>query len=158
MWEHGMSGTNESAVKGLRRALRFVLKGRYWALSKVAGTAFLGGMAEALFLVTITRAAFAITGSKPRVGIVSSWYLSVDQTLILAAGMLLIRVTLAASTSWRGAELASNAIATVRHRLARAFLGASWEVQQEQRAGSLQELSTSYTGHASALMGSVSMA
>jgi ABC-type multidrug transport system fused ATPase/permease subunit len=122
----------------------------------MAAAAFAGGLAEALFLITVTRAAFAITDGKERVGIVSNWFLSVNQTLLLALGLILVRLALAAFASWHSARLTSSVVAEVRARLAAAFLDASWEIQQSQRGGSLQELLTSYSNQASFLMGSFS--
>ncbi|CAB4862139.1 unannotated protein [freshwater metagenome] len=138
--------------------LQFVVHGRRPALVGLAFTAFAGGIAEALFLVTVTRAAFAITDRKGRVGIVADRYLSVHQTLLLALGLVLLRVALAAWSSVQSANLTANVIADVRHRLSSAFLDSSWEIQQAQRAGSLQELLTTYSGQTSAIMQSLSLA
>src|SRR5205814_10409518 len=113
----GPPGKTPVSFEGLRRALRFVVHGHRRAIAFVAATAFLAGTAEALFLLTVTRTAFAITGDKPRAGIVSGWYLAVDQTLLLALGLLLVRIALAAATSWQSAELSSTVIARVRRRL-----------------------------------------
>lgn len=122
----------------------------------MATAAFAGGLAEALFLVTVTRAAFAITDGKERVGIISNRFLSLNQTLLLGLGLILVRLALAAFASWHSARLTSSVVAEVRARLSAAFLDASWEIQQGQRGGSLQELLTSYSGQASFLMGSFS--
>jgi ABC-type multidrug transport system fused ATPase/permease subunit len=122
----------------------------------MASAAFLGGLAEALFLITVTRAAFAITGGKDRVGVVSNWFLSVDHALLLALGLVVLRLAMAGFASWHSARLTSSVVARVRGRLATAFLDASWEVQQGQRGGSLQELLTTYSNQASFLMGAFS--
>jgi ABC-type multidrug transport system fused ATPase/permease subunit len=122
----------------------------------MAIAAFAGGLAEALFLVTVTRAAFAITNGKDRVGIVSNWFLSLDETLLLALGLILVRLALAAFASWHSARLTSSVVAEIRGQIATAFLDASWEIQQGQRGGSLQELHTSYSNQASFLMGAFS--
>ena len=122
----------------------------------MAFAAFVGGLAEALFLVTVTRAAFAVTEGKEQVGIVSGWFLTVNQTLLLGLLLILGRLALAAFASWYSARLTSAVVAEVRSRLAAAFLDASWEVQQSQRGGSLQELLTGYSHSASILMGAFS--
>lgn len=136
--------------------ISFVVKGRRLALASLAITAFGGGLAEALFLVTVTRAAFAITDHKHRVGIFADRFLTVHQTLILALVLVLVRVGLAALASFQSAKLISNVIADVRHRLSSAFLDSSWEVQQSQRSGSLQELLTTYSGQTSTMMQALS--
>lgn len=140
---------------GVRPSVRFVLRGHRRALAFLAATAFLGGVAEALFLITVTRAAFAITDSADRVGVVAGWYLSVNATLLVALGFVVARIALASYSAWQSAQLSSAVTARIRHRLAVAFLNASWELQQSQRAGSLQELLTGYTGHASAMIGAL---
>ena len=135
--------------------VRFVVDGHRFALARLAATAFLGGTAEAIFLVTVTRAAFAITGGKPKVGVVASWFLSVDWTLLLALGLVTVRLLLSASASWQSAKLSSAVVSSVRHRLSSAFLDASWEVQQAQRSGGLQELVTTYGNQTSGMMSGV---
>ena len=133
-------------------AVRFVVRGYERSVAVVAGAAFLGGLAEALFLVIVTRAAFAITNGHHEIGMVSGWSLSVPVTLLLAVGLVALRVVLAGYASWESARVASGAVAGVRRRLSHAFLDSCWEVQQNQRSGSLQELLTSYSNQASVLM------
>lgn len=141
----------------------FVVRGRRRALAAMAMTAFVGGLVEAVFLVMVTRAAFAITDGDDTVGIVSGWSLQLNQMLLLALVLVLLRLVLAISANWQSARLSTEAVATTRHRLAGAFLDAAWEVQSDQRAGSLQALLTGYTGQVNGLMtalnsGLVSMA
>ena len=73
----------------------FVTRGRRRAIGSLALTAFGGGMAEALFLVVVTRTAFAITDGDDEVGIVAGRYLSVGSTLLLALLLVIVRVGLA---------------------------------------------------------------
>lgn len=145
-------------MSSLRPALQYVLEGRRTGLLRVATAAFVGGLAEALFLVAITRAAFAITAGNDRVGVLAGRFLPLEATLGLALVLVTIRVVLAVYASALSARLGTSVVATVREDLSSAFLDASWEAQQHQRAGSLQELLTSYSGHASALITSVSQA
>ena len=147
--------TRDSAEPGVRPAVAFVVRGHRRALGLLAVTAFLGGVAEALFLITVTRAAFAVTDGAGRVGVVAGWYLSVNETLLVALGFVVARVSLASYSAWQSARLSSAVTARIRHRLAGAFLNASWELQQSQRAGSLQELLTGYTSQASAMIGAL---
>ena len=135
--------------------VQFVVNGRRFALARLATAAFLGGMAEAVFLVTITRAAFAITDGDTRVGIVANVFVSINYGLLLAVGLLVVRLLLSASASWQSAKLSADVVAAVRHDLSSAFLDASWEVQQAQRAGGLQELLTTYGNQTSAMMAGV---
>jgi ABC-type multidrug transport system fused ATPase/permease subunit len=59
---------------------------------------------------------------------------------------------MASYASWQSSKLAASVVARLRHRLAGAFLDASWEVQEGQRSGSLQELLTGYTGQANGMV------
>jgi ATP-binding cassette subfamily B protein len=139
----------------IRPAVRFVAT-RYWrALSAMTGSAFLGGMAEALFLVLVTRAAFAITDGNDDVGVVSGWYISVNQALLLGVVLVLARVGFAAFAVWQAARVATWAVANIRKRLTRGFLDSAWDVQQGQQAGSLQELVSNFSNQANGVIGGV---
>jgi len=140
---------------GAKRALSFVVRGHGRTVAKIATTAFVGGSAEALFLITATRAAFAITNGHDRIGVVSGWYLSVPSTLLLAVALIFARIALAGYASWQSAQLSAQVVADIRHGLGRAFLDASWEIQQAQRSGSLQELLTTFSGQATVLVNSL---
>lgn len=135
-----------------RSAVSFVADGYHRAIALMAVTAFLGGVAEALFLITVTRSAFAITAGNDEVGIIAGWFLSVNQTLLVALAFVLVRVSMAGFATWQSARLSASAVARIRRRTARAFLESSWEVQQGQRTGSLQQVLSSYSGSASVLM------
>lgn len=148
-------GRRSEALGSVRPAVDFVISGHRRTLAVMASVAFVGGVAEALFLITATRAAFAITDDNDRIGIVAGRYLSVGGALALAVGFVLVRVACAVLAGWQAASLASSVMARIRRRLATAFLQASWAVQQKQRGGSLQELLSGYSGQASNLMSGV---
>lgn len=154
-----MSRTDRQATRrsdAIRQSVQFVTRGHGKTLAAMTATAFVGGTAEALFLITATRAAFAITDGKHHVGIVAGRSLSVGWTLLLALGLVVVRLSLAVAANWQSASIATGSVARVRRRLAGAFLRTSWKVQQDQRAGSLQELMTGFSGQASALMSNLS--
>jgi ABC-type multidrug transport system fused ATPase/permease subunit len=135
--------------------VRFVIRGHERALATIALSAFLGGLCEALFLVTVTRAAFAIKDNEDWVSILGVWDLSVRSVLLFAVILISVRVALAAYTSRRSVNVSTKTVARMRQRLTDAFLDSSWEVQQAQRSGSLQELLTNYTYRASDLLNSL---
>ena len=151
-----VDGRAGASTRAIRPAVRFVIGGRRRALALMTAMAFAGGLAEALFLVTVTRTAFAITAGRDSVGVVAGRVLSLDRTLLFALGLLIARIALAAASSWQAARLAATVVASLRRTLAAAFLGASWEAQQAERSGSLQELLSGYAGQASGLMGGLS--
>lgn len=136
----------------------FVTRGRRGAIAAIAVTAFLGGMAEALFLVVVTRTAFAITDGADRVGVVGGRYLSVNGTLLLAFVLVVVRLLLAVCAGWLSARMMAEASADIRRVLAEAFLNASWPVQQEEKSGSFQELLTTFAAQVTSLINGVTQA
>jgi len=121
----------------------------------MTGLAFLGGMAEALFLVLVTRTAFAIAEGDDQVGVISGWYISSNHALILGVVLVCARVFFASMAVWESARVLSSAVAGIRHRLSRAFFDSAWEVQQTQAAGSLQELVAGFSSQASGVVSGV---
>lgn len=126
----------------------FVTSGRWLRLAGLGAAAFIGGMAEAIFLVIVTRLAFAITDGVSQIGTIAGWYLDRTSALVLALLLVAARLGFAALASRQGAALGATVVADVRRRLTSAFVHATWRVQQAQRAGSLQELLTTFTGQA----------
>jgi ABC-type multidrug transport system fused ATPase/permease subunit len=131
------------------------MRGYGRAIAGIAATSLIGGLLEALFLVIVTRTAFAISKAQSEVGLVAGRSLSIGHTLGVALALVVLRLLLAGYASWQSAHIANQLVADVRQRLSRAFLDSSWEVQQAQRAGSLQELLTTYSAQASGLMNSI---
>jgi len=138
--------------ESIRSAVRFVIRGYRPAIAVVAAMALLGGIIEALFLVTITKVGFTVTAGQDSVGIGSGRVLSVDFMLLVAFALIVVRFALAACSSWMSTELSTRVVARVRRRVSDAFLSSSWEVQQAQQSGSLQELLSSQSAQASGLM------
>jgi ATP-binding cassette subfamily B protein len=141
--------------KAAKRAVRFVMRGYGPAIVRIAGIGFIGGLVEALFLITVTRAAFAISEGHSEIAVVAGRSLSVGDTLVVALALVALRGFLAGYATWQSAHISNRLVADVRQRLSRAFLESSWEVQQAQRAGSLQELLTTYSAQTSSLMNSI---
>ena len=133
----------------------FVIEGRRGAVGRIALTAFFGGLAEALFLVTVTRAAVAISSGRDQVGILAGRYLSVRQTLLVALCFVVTRLAFSFASTWQSTILTTKLTADIRKRLGSAFLRASWSIQQGERSGSLQELLTTYTGGATGVINGV---
>ncbi|MGK0276363.1 MAG: ATP-binding cassette subfamily B protein [Ilumatobacter sp.] len=127
-------------------------------MALMAASAYLGGLAEALFLVIAMRTAFTITDGSDRVGMVASWNLPISLALGIALLLVAVRVSLSSFAAWQSAKLSSDVVARVRRRLSHSFFDASWAVQQRQKSGSLQELMSTYSGQTSNLMNGVNQA
>ena len=141
------------ATSGMRKGLRFVAAPYWRVLALMASVSFLGGTFEALFLVLVTRTAFAVTDGAEQVGILAGWSIGINRALMLGVLLVLVRMGLAAFVVWQSARVSSAAVARIRRRLAGAFLGSAWEVQQTQQAGSLQELVSGFSNRAQGVIG-----
>ena len=71
-----------------------------------------------MFLVVVTRAAFAITDGDDEFGVIASRTLSVSATILVALGLVLLRLGLAVWVSWQAARLTSTVVAETRRELA----------------------------------------
>jgi ABC-type multidrug transport system fused ATPase/permease subunit len=135
--------------------IRVLLDGRSTAMAGLASTSTLGGFVEALFLVIITRSAFAITDGRDQFGIVAGIEVSVGAAVLLGLGLVIFRVGLAIAVAHQSAKLTSEVVAEIRTDLGRAFLSASWSAQHGDRVGRLQELLTSFAQQGAVLVGSI---
>lgn len=138
-------------TKNIREVVWWVVADHRRRLAGAAITGFAGGLTEALFLVVMTRAAFAITEGESEMGLLAGHSVSVNAALVLAIVLLVGRLGLAVSAARQGAAVSAGVMRAQRRRLAGAFLDASWEVQQGQRSGSLQELVTGFSSQAAAV-------
>ena len=138
------------------RSILNALLGRHRArLGLIALASIAGGLAEAAFLVVLTRAAFAITNGKSEIGTLAGVKFSVAATIALALGLVVFRIAMALLANWLNAALNAEVTRELRQRLARAFLRASWPAQQQSNSGQLQELISSYAGAGTSLAGGV---
>ncbi len=118
-------------------------------------TSFVGGVIEALFLVVVTRTAFAITDGADQVGLVAGRVASIGTAVGIALLLVVLRVAVAVAATWQSARLSTTVTAGLRTELGDAFLRATWESQHGDRAGRLQELLTTFTQQGAALVTSV---
>ena len=138
-----------------KHLVRFVMRGYERAVAAIALMALVSGLSEGFFLVTITRTAFAIKDGGGRIAVIPGWTLPVEGALLLAVILIAIRISLVAYASRQSAKVGGMILARLRQRLTDAFLDASWEVQQGQQSGSLQELLTTYSNQAASLVGNL---
>lgn len=145
------AGSSDSDQPDVLPTIRWVLEGHRRRLVFLALTAFVGGVSEALFLVLVTKTGFAIADDESNVDLIAGRTVPVTTGLAVALGLITFRVGVAAFAAWQSSTISSTVVARLRTRLSRAFLDASWGVQQLQRTGSLQELLGSYSRQAAAL-------
>jgi len=136
-------------------AVSFVVRGYKRTIAAMAVVALLDGVLEALFLILLTKSAFAITSGDSRISLAGGRALSVGSMVWLLVALTLLGTALGFFTTWQSADVSTKIVARLRHRISRAFLEASWEVQQDQRSGSLQELLTSHSDGAANVINSL---
>ena len=135
-----------------RQTIGLLTHGHRVKVALVAATSLLGGLAEAIFLVLATRAAFAITNGKDSMGALANRTIAVSTALLLMLALVVLRMVLAVATNWYSASLTAEVTAELRQRLARAFLRSRWAVQQLSPSGRLQELVTGFANSGSVLI------
>ena len=123
---------------------RELLRRHRLQLGLLAMTSGIGGLIEALILVLITRAAFAVSDGTDVVHLVGSWDVQRSTLLVIALGLVLVTVVFQVASTWQSARLGALVIARIRHDLTQAFLQASWASQHGERMGRLQELLTTF--------------
>ena len=140
-----------------RTSIAALLHGRRGRLFALASSSLVGGLAEAAFLIIITRAAFAITSDDEQIELFAGHSISVSGAVWLALALVVARVALALWSSWQGAQLTNGVLAGIRRDLAHTFLSSSWAVQQDQRQGRLQEMLTTFANNGAQLISSLTL-
>lgn len=124
-----------------------LLKGYQGRVAALALVSFVGAMFEAGILVILTSTVLAITEGRDTVSL-SRFELSTLGALAGVAGMLVVRLVLSLVGVRLSAGLSRRVLTDLRFRLSRVYLNASWEVQQAEPAGRLQELLTTFVNQA----------
>lgn len=137
--------------------LKALLRPRRRPLILLACTAGFGGVLEAVVLVILTKAAFAITDGEDTVSIIGSLSLGVGATFGVTLGLLLATLLAQLSAAWQSSGLGAQVIADVRLDLSQAFLEASWADQHGERSGRLQELLTTFIRGGAQLINAVTL-
>ncbi len=136
-------------------SIRSLLAGHRFRLAIIGLAAFIGGLCEALFLVIITRAAFAISNGRDSFGVVAGRDLTVGQVVAVAAALVCARVAFSLVGGWASADLTARVTSSVRHDVAHAYLSADWTTQHDDAGGELQDLLTSFTISATSVVSAV---
>ena len=110
----------------------------------LALTSFASAMLEASFVVIVTGIVLALVGGQDSVGPVLGKSFPVAWALLVTGVAVVLRLALNMLTVRVTANLVALVQTDQRKRLAHAYLQASWEVQQAEATGRLQELLTSF--------------
>lgn len=129
----------------------FLLRTRALTTLFLALTSMTAGLAEAAFLVILTRVALAVAAGEKTVGLWSGHY-SIALAVAIGAAALVARLLAATSSVRTSAQVSNGVISDIRKRLARAYLRADWALKSDESKGSLQELMTTFVNTGGTLM------
>ena len=138
--------------------LSWLLKRHRARLAGLSATSAAGGVVEAVFLVAVTRAAFAITEGETTFPAVAGVEVGQRTFVIIALALVAIRLGLAVASARQSARLTTSVVAGIREDLATAYLEASWASQHGERGGRLQELLTTFANQSMTLISAVAQA
>lgn len=129
-----------------RAALRKIIVGHGPAVTGVAITAVLSGIAEAGILAAVAQVGSALVYHGSSVDLELgplSIHPSVGVLLAIAGALTVVRVALLAWSSLLQARLAADVQMNLRGELFGSFTHAPWDLQSQEREGQLQEMLTS---------------
>jgi ABC-type multidrug transport system fused ATPase/permease subunit len=112
---------------------------------------FIGGVLEAVFLVSIARIGLAIADSQETIKVINNLEVTINNALLMTFSVLLARLLLSILGVRITLGLTYRIAVGLRMRLSHAFLRSSWKVQHTQPSGTLQQLVLSFPGHAAGL-------
>ncbi len=139
-----ISGKRSEATLGRSPVLRTLVWKYRGRLALLASVSFVGALFEASFLVLVTGVAMALVADKGAVGPFLGQTATVGNALALGALVLALRLALSLVGVQVSARLAADVTTDQRQVLSHAYLSTSWDIQQAEPAGHLQELLTSY--------------
>jgi ATP-binding cassette subfamily B protein len=118
--------------------------------------AFINGLLEAGFLVIIARIALALTEGSNSIHLLGNHLVSTHQALVIAIGLISLRLSLSLAAVQIANSLAFRVGVNLRTRLAHAYLKSSWDIQQVQPSGTLQQLVVAFPTRGANLIFSLS--
>lgn len=139
----------------LWQSLSPLLGGHRVRVAIVAVSAILGGFVEALFLVIITRTAFAVSDGRDTFGVVAGRDLGISAVVLVGIALVLLRVGFSLLGGWQSATLCAEVSASLRRELSGAYLRADWSTQHDDISGQLQDLLTSFSSSGAAIVASL---
>lgn len=150
-----MSPVERSQRTSYLHACRAVARPWHCPLSLLAGSSYLAGLFEAVFLVLVTNTALALNNSTSGM-VVFGRDISRSDVLWVAATALVARTLLAVFASRQAAKVMSGVVAHTRSTLMHEFVTTSHEVQSTEKAGTLHELMTTFSSQSSAMISALS--
>jgi ABC-type multidrug transport system fused ATPase/permease subunit len=136
-------------------APRWVLRGHGRATGVLAATALGAGVAEAMFLVVISRAALGVTRADAGITLPLVESVTPRGAAVVAVALIAVRTGLGLLSGTLSARITADLMASQRDTLLDAYLTAPWPVQAADPPGRLQELLTTHVTAAGTVVTSV---
>ncbi|MCO5311820.1 MAG: ABC transporter ATP-binding protein/permease [Microthrixaceae bacterium] len=147
---------SEFASPSLAVAVRSLYGRRLWILPAIAASAIAGGLAEAGFLLIITKVGLAAAAGEHAVVLAGQSRVSLEAAAFAAGLLVLGRIGFGVLGGRLNAANTARTVARVRRDLSSAYLQATWGTQQTSGVGQLQDLLTTFTGQIGALLNAIS--
>ena len=138
-----------------RLAIRWVLGPFKKRVLVFCISTFMVGLLEAVFLVAVTRTGLAIASGQSAVGLTTNVEVTISESLLISAALLVARFALYYVTTRLQVGLQYRITTTFRKQLGTGFLRASWETQQREPSGTLQQIVVQFPSQISYFVGQV---
>ncbi len=141
--------------------LRPLLRRPRLDLIQIGVLSAVAGVCEAAVLVLVVNAAVAIAEDTAGAALelpITGWEVTIGTALWCAAGLAIVVGLLASLVAWLSARVGTEVLEAARHESIASFLASSWEQQEREREGSLQETVTTLAFQASSLTMSLTVA
>jgi ATP-binding cassette subfamily B protein len=118
----------------------------------LAALYFVGGAAEAAFLVAVARIGLAVADGQSNVEVTSSLNISIYSCLMVTVGLLILRLISSLFGVRISMGITYRVSVALRMRLSHSFLRTSWAIQQIQPAGIMQQLVVTFPNQGAGLI------
>ena len=151
--------TNFSKDLGFKDRFRILSNLTKQARPHIAMLALLNlisGTLEAALLVVLARVGVAVANGDSSVNLIFSFHSSVRYSILIAFSFIIIRLVASLFAVKIQMTLTNSIMTRFRTRLSHSFLHSSWEMQQSQPSGVLQQLVVTFPNHGSILINQLS--
>lgn len=141
-----------------RLAIRWVLGPFKTRVLVYCASTFMVGLLEAVFLVAVTRTGLAIAAGQSAVGLTTNVETTIPESVLIAVCLLAVRFVLAYVTTRLQVGLQYRITTTFRRQLGGGYLRASWDAQQREPSGTLQQIVVQFPSQVSYFVSQSSLA
>jgi ATP-binding cassette subfamily B protein len=121
-------------------------------IALLAALYFIGGAAEAAFLVVVARIGLAVADGQSNVAVTNSINISIYSGLMAAVALLILRLIASLLGVRVSMSITYRISVALRMKLSHSFLRTSWAIQQIQPAGIMQQLVVTFPNQGAGLI------